>query len=286
MLPPFFSKTIEKLKLDRRLQQRALFYGATALGVIVTGVGFSYWNQPVAVVQQQPSKKGKSVRISNGSQNIKEEEVWVSRIEREIGALQKMIDEMGKVVNVMAGQKLANDTARLSQNPVPTPQNHLPNHLGGQPQDGIAAVRQEVAVLKGAGQKNDQATGEGQGGKDEREQVKGQAETKPALTSDPSLPPVITAKGGVSKPEIRKITFQLDQRGSKRIGKSVDHYVPAGSFARGVLTSGVVASTSVGSSSNPRPVHIQLTDFGTLPRKFKSDINLKKAVNPHPWSIL
>lgn len=259
MLPHFFSKTIEKLKLDRRLQQRALFYGAAALGVMVTGTGFYYWNQPVAVVQKQPSQKGKSVRISNGSQNIKEEEVWVTRIEREIGGLQKMVDEMGKAVGVLAGQKLANDGARLSQNSAPA----LQNHLNGQPQDAIAAVRQEVAVLKGSEQKNVQAQGE---------QGKGQAETKPAPALDSSSPAVVMAKGGISKPEIRKITFQLDQRGSKRIGKSVDHYVPAGSFARGVLTSGVVASTSVGSSSNPRPVHIQLTDFGTLPRKFKSDI--------------
>ena len=267
MLPPFFSKTIEKLKFDRRLQQRTLFYGATALGVMVTGVGFYYWNQPVAVVQKQPSKKGKSVRISNGSQNIKEEEVWVSRIEREIGGLQKMVDEMGKAVGVLAGQKLANDGARLSQNSAPAPQNHLPNHLSGQPRDDVAGVREEVAVLKGSGlkgsgQQNAQARGEGQG----------QVELKPVPASDVSLQPMAASKGGISKPEIRKVTFQLDQRGSKRVGKSVDHYVPAGSFARGVLTSGVVASTSVGSASNPRPVHIQLTDFGTLPRKFKSDI--------------
>lgn len=250
MLPSFFSKILGKLKLDRRLQQKALFYGATAISVMVTGIGFYYWNQAPAIAHQQPIKKGKPVRISNGAQNIKEEEVWVSRIEREISGLQKMMDEMGKAVSIMAGQKIAHDTQRLSQNSAPTPQ----NHLSGQPQDDVGAVRQQIAGLK------------------ESEQKKAQVEVKAVPTPSLSLPSMAVAKGDVSKPEIRRITFQLDQRGSKRIGKSVDHYVPAGSFARGVLTSGVVASTSVGSASNPRPAHIQLTDFGTLPRKFKSDI--------------
>jgi len=257
----FITKSIEKLKLDRHLQQRALFYGATALGVLVTAVGFCYWNRPVAVVQNKPSSQPKSVRIANGAQNIREEEVWVGRIEREIGSLQKMVDEMGKALNVVAAQKIVNDAQRLSRNPVTAQQEQLPNRLGAQPQDDIGEVRQQVAALKGSGKK--------EGAKEEI--ADGQAGMNSIPPAHSSIP-VMMAGSSIQKPEIRKVTFQLDQRGSRKVGKSVDHYVPAGSFAKGILTSGVVASTSVGSSSNPRPVHIQLTDFGTLPRQFKSDI--------------
>ena len=73
-------------------------------------------------------------------------------------------------------------------------------------------------------------------------------------------------------PKFHRISFKLDPQFSKKIKRSIDHYVPAGSFVRGVLTSGVVASTSVQASANPQPVHIQLTHLGNLPRGFKTDV--------------
>jgi len=54
--------------------------------------------------------------------------------------------------------------------------------------------------------------------------------------------------------------------------KTSDNYIPAGSFAKAVLLSGVDASTSLTSSGNPDPVLIRITDHGTLPRRFKSDL--------------
>ena len=54
--------------------------------------------------------------------------------------------------------------------------------------------------------------------------------------------------------------------------KTVDNYIPAGSFAKAVLLSGVDAETGLNSSSDPEPVLIRIIDHGTLPRKFKSDL--------------
>lgn len=54
--------------------------------------------------------------------------------------------------------------------------------------------------------------------------------------------------------------------------KTSDNYIPAGSFAKAVLLSGVDASTSLASNANPEPVLIRITDHGTLPRRFKSDL--------------
>jgi conjugal transfer pilus assembly protein TraB len=52
--------------------------------------------------------------------------------------------------------------------------------------------------------------------------------------------------------------------------KNIDNYVPAGSYARAVLTSGVVASTALQSSSQPQPILLRLVDDGHLPRGFDS----------------
>lgn len=57
---------------------------------------------------------------------------------------------------------------------------------------------------------------------------------------------------------------------------TVDTYIPAGTYARAVLTSGVVASTSSTAQGDPHPIFIRLVDYGNLPRGFKGD--LKDAV--------
>lgn len=54
--------------------------------------------------------------------------------------------------------------------------------------------------------------------------------------------------------------------------KTSDNYIPAGSFAKAVLLSGIDASTSLSANANPDPVLIRITDHGTLPRRFKSDL--------------
>lgn len=54
--------------------------------------------------------------------------------------------------------------------------------------------------------------------------------------------------------------------------KTADNYIPAGSFAKAVLLSGVDAETGLNSSSEPDPILIRIIDHGTLPRKFKSDL--------------
>jgi conjugal transfer pilus assembly protein TraB len=55
--------------------------------------------------------------------------------------------------------------------------------------------------------------------------------------------------------------------------KNIDTYVPGGTYARAVLVSGVVSSTSVHKSSEPNPVILRLVDDGHLPQGFKGTMN-------------
>ena len=71
---------------------------------------------------------------------------------------------------------------------------------------------------------------------------------------------------------VRKITLFLKNARSSRPLKSVDNMVPAGAFVRAVLLGGVDASASIQASSDPRPALLRLTNSGTLPRKFRSDL--------------
>lgn len=54
--------------------------------------------------------------------------------------------------------------------------------------------------------------------------------------------------------------------------KNTGMYLPAGSYSKAVLTSGVAASTSTSSQGNPQPVVLRLVDNGNLPRGFKSRV--------------
>jgi conjugal transfer pilus assembly protein TraB len=71
---------------------------------------------------------------------------------------------------------------------------------------------------------------------------------------------------------VRKISLSLKNARTSQALKSVDNTIPAGAFAGAVLLGGVDASASIQASSDPRPALLRLTDAGTLPRKFRSDL--------------
>ncbi len=103
------------------------------------------------------------------------------------------------------------------------------------------------------------------------------------LPSDPLgqvlPPPPHSSNGSATTPQnsfrskaVRKITLPLKNARSSKPLKSFDNTIPAGAFAKAILLGGVDASASIQASSDPRPALLRLTDAGTLPRKFRSDL--------------
>jgi conjugal transfer pilus assembly protein TraB len=210
--------------------------GFLGLGILGTWVGVKLSGRS-AVASDSSVLKGKSqkrIPIETSSKTLKPEEVWVDRLEKERDVMTKRLLELEKLVQQMTGQLLT---------------------MGGKGVAASSVISQGGNTLDSSFLKTPET---------------GSLEPQP-IPSVSSLPfsktPVLP-----DKPKYHRISFQLDPRGSKKIQRSIDHYVPAGSFVRGVLTSGVVASTSVQASSNPQPIHIQLTDLGNLPRRFRSDV--------------
>jgi conjugal transfer pilus assembly protein TraB len=71
---------------------------------------------------------------------------------------------------------------------------------------------------------------------------------------------------------IQRTSLMLANSKSNKNLKTADNTIPAGAFAGVVMVGGVDASTSIQASNDPRPVLLRVTDHGTLPRKFKSDL--------------
>ncbi len=83
--------------------------------------------------------------------------------------------------------------------------------------------------------------------------------------------PTVSLKSELPK-GLQKISLHLSPKPSKGPLKTTDNTVPAGSFAEAVLLGGVDASTAIQASSDPRPLLLRLTNPGTLPRQFHSDL--------------
>lgn len=54
--------------------------------------------------------------------------------------------------------------------------------------------------------------------------------------------------------------------------KTKDMYMPAGTYSKAVILSGVVASTATNAQGNPQPILMRLSDDGNLPRGFKGRV--------------
>jgi len=75
----------------------------------------------------------------------------------------------------------------------------------------------------------------------------------------------------VAPPQIMRVRLNLTPTNKQEL-KTTENTIPAGSFAKAVLLSGVDALTAISSQGNPTPMLLRIVDFGTLPRGFTSDV--------------
>lgn len=69
---------------------------------------------------------------------------------------------------------------------------------------------------------------------------------------------------------INKISINLVNARKDKQLRTVDNYIPAGSFAPAVVLEGVDASTSVNAQGDPRPITLQVVEDAYLPSNFRS----------------
>jgi len=239
-----------------KAKQYVLFFGVSTLvllslsgllGMKVFGTSISREEKP-----SNAKPKEKRIKIESSGTNLNQQEIWVDRLEKDRDFMKKRLEELEKLVVSLTGQKLS-----VSQAAFEVGAQETPSSSSNGAQNTLNSSFLETKTNEG-------------GLKEEKGQ--GEAVSSVDLSKQASDPSFVRQGRGEEKPKFQRISFQLDPQLSKKIKRSIDHYVPAGSFVRGILTSGVVASTSVQASSNPQPVHIQLTDLGNLPRGFKTDI--------------
>ena len=230
--------------------QKVLFFGVfgvLALALVGGLVFKSYASSKEVTPKKDVSlRKEKRIKIDSGGSVLSAQEIWVDRLEKEQALLNKRFEQMERLLTELSQAKLATGTGQntsfVGNGEIPT---------------GMSAT--ETRLIKNTLDPR---------GLQSPSQTPG-ADVNPTPQLAAHTPRDTEARAPV---KTQRITFNLDPLSSKKIKKSIDHYVPAGSFARGRLTSGVVAATSVQASGNPQPIHIELTNLGNLPRGFKTDV--------------
>jgi len=237
-------------KLRKRVQSFWLAGVIAAVLLAVTGVWVAVSHQtPVAV------KKPKSYKapVTSGASRLNSKEVWAEKFTNDVDHQTKRIDALEKAL-----EKLLEIN---QQRPQAVPQAQVPSQqMVPQGMGEVPELRNEIRqVHETTAAEQDFVQPSGPNGTP-------QAQSQVAAVKTPIQPKRFRSKG------IQRLTVALTNSKKNKALKTVDNTIPAGAFAGAVMVGGVDASTSIQASSDPRPVLLRVTDPGTLPRKFKSDL--------------
>ena len=246
------------------------------------------------------SKKALSYKaqITSGAARLDPKEVWAEKfaIDHELQAkrletLEKLLQTLmqinqpeDKTVSGLAKTPLAKDDTYLQQGLSKSANQSFSNSPTlSDPLGETIELRHnlQVATANNSSRHNASNNSGNSSGDDFIKNVfENNAAENNATSPKTNLPPRTSAQSvGVAKSQnsfrskgIQRTTIALLNNKSQQHLKTADNTIPAGAFAGAVMVGGVDASTSIQASSDPRPVLLRITDPGTLPRKFKSDL--------------
>jgi conjugal transfer pilus assembly protein TraB len=110
-------------------------------------------------------------------------------------------------------------------------------------------------------------------------------QTKLPITGGQNFPGQAHSSGGVFpprevyqeetfiEPTILSLQMGLKPLETSNMGRSVDNFIPVGSFAKSVLLTGVDAPAAVSSADNPVPMLLKIVDNAVLPRGLRGEID-------------
>ena len=231
--------------------------------------------------KHQQTSKGLKSSVTTGSSRINPQQAWVHKFTNEADITNKRLDAMESMLtrvlklnesrqNVTPNSSSANKTGVSNDHSsavsdirsiLKSEQAEVPVNSNSQ-QTGLNTPL--PATSASSGQVSPPIPGLPVHGNSGTSLI-GQGGSPSPSSNTPSSPP-FRSKG------LRKISLSLKNARSNSPLKTVDNTIPAGAFAKAVLLGGVDASVSIQASSDPRPALLRVTDLGTLPRKFRSDL--------------
>jgi conjugal transfer pilus assembly protein TraB len=242
-------------KFRKSAQTARLYAVIAALILIVVGLGVVITHQSPVAIKKQKSYKAP---VTSGASRLNSKEVWAEKFTNDVDSQTKRIDALEKALETLL--KINQQRPQPTTHQPQSPSQILSQQMPVQGMGIVPELREEIRQLQ-----------EGPSGGQDFVQPAGmngtpQAQAQVAAVKTPIQPKRFRSKG------IQRLTVALANSKKNKALKTVDNTIPAGAFAGAVMVGGVDASTSIQASSDPRPVLLRVTDPGTLPRKFKSDL--------------
>lgn len=225
----------------QRLQLFWLACGALVIVVLAYGIStFLFGNSPLP--QQESETKVTTTPIETATKKINLDEAFRNGIE---GKLKTLSDEL------LALKTLFQEGAKRGDFPSEALNNEEDNQSFSSPSSQSTLAQDLEAKILNLEQQLEM-------------QRMGQPSPQPFLPQG--------SQEEQQKNLIQKVSLSLTENPKNKLPKTVETTIPAGAFAKTVLLSGLDASSAMTASSDPRPMLLRLIDFGTLPRRFQSDL--------------
>jgi len=237
---------------DRRRVKTRQYVALT--GIVLVTVGFTAWAlwssfQPKGDVRRPPEKP--VVRNIQAPAQVDPRDVWIAKSEEELLRLQKDrkelagdLGELRKELEAIKAQRNVAPETPASTEPVPTKLPPLPP-----PPRPISTSSSDTLPPPPA-----PATG--------------------AKLPPPPGSPVVSRQPGRPGQQgaIAELVIPLPKDSAGDDTRTVDNYIPAGSFGQAILLSGIDAPTGGAAQNNPVPFVVKLKDHGRLPNGFRSRV--------------
>ncbi|MBL8676050.1 MAG: TraB/VirB10 family protein [Alphaproteobacteria bacterium] len=245
----FMASTEKGLKFFRpesshavqRLQLFWLACGALVIVVLAYGISTFLFGGP-SLPQQEEAAKSTTTSIETATKKINLDEAFRNSIE---GKLKALSDDL------LALKTLFQEGAKRGDFPSEALNNEEDNQSFSSPSSQSTLVQDLEAKILNLEQQLEM-------------QRMGQPSPQPFLPQG--------SQEEQQKNLIQKVSLSLIENPKNKLLKTVETTIPAGAFAKTVLLSGLDASSAMTASSDPRPMLLRMIDFGTLPRRFQSDL--------------
>jgi conjugal transfer pilus assembly protein TraB len=248
---------------DPQQMRRRQFILMGGVGVMGAGLLYAMTSRPLENINTStPEDKKESARLETPFEAVNPRDIWVNRVQKEAEDAKSEVKAMREESQMM-GKKLETLESILLKGGLLSGKQEgqgdatSPSTSSSSPSDALLPLASgdgDPLLLRGGTRQ-------------------GKNLTPPVFPASPAVGSETDAKSDdrlfEEKAPSKIFHMSLSGNGGHLL-KNIDNTVPSGSYARAVLTSGVVASTALQASSQPQPLLLRLVDDGHLPRGFTS----------------
>lgn len=208
--------------------------------------------------------------LTTGTGRVNPQEVWVHKFTNEAELTHKRLEAVEQMLDKLLKMNRSLPIHQAPIHPISSYKSkNLENNAGGENQQPFQteaeALRSDLDQVKKGKDNHSPLTS------DQKDQFP-IAESLDILVSGKRGRGSLAPHSQFQSKAVQKVSIRLHNSKAHTLLKTTDNTIPAGAFAKAILLGGVDASTSIQSASDPRPVLLRVTDPGTLPRRFKSDL--------------